>query len=268
MVSEEITVRNPELKWHAGASRFWFGDSAIRTNWMNALSTLFPAGERFFVDSVRHYQDEIADPALRERVARFIGQESAHGREHHRFNELLQAHGYPADAMEARVAKVLAFVRRRYAPRTQLAVTSALEHFTTILCTEVLRSPEFHTPMQGEHFRLWCWHCLEELEHKSVAFDVYLASGGTYLRRVLTTIHASLVLWPILLFIMLRYQAHDRRLFSPREWWEGLMWGFVWPGLLRRIAPRYFAYFRPGYHPSQNPDADLIPAWRKRLGLS
>ncbi|MGH8629303.1 MAG: metal-dependent hydrolase [Burkholderiales bacterium] len=267
MLSEEIVVRNPGLKWRDPSSRFWFGNSAIRSNWMNALSTLFPAGERLFVDSVRHYEDRIGDPALRAKVAAFIGQESAHGREHRRFNELLKSHGYPVDRMEALVENLLAHVRRRYGERTQLAVTCALEHFTTILCTEVLRSPEFHTPMQGEHFRLWCWHCLEELEHKTVAFDVYVATGGTYLRRMITTIHASLVLWPILIYIMLRYQAHDRRLFSPSEWWVGLTWGFLWPGLLRRLVPRYLAYFRPGYHPSQNPDAELIPAWRARLGF-
>ena len=30
---------------------------------------------------------------------------------------------------------------------------------------------------------LWLWHALEEAEHKAVAFDVYRAAGGGYVRR-------------------------------------------------------------------------------------
>jgi predicted metal-dependent hydrolase len=31
---------------------------------------------------------------------------------------------------------------------------------------------------------LWQWHSLEELEHKSVAFDVYNQIGGSYKMRI------------------------------------------------------------------------------------
>ena len=267
MLSEEIVVRNPGLKWPEGYQRFWFGGSAIRSNWMNALSTLFPEGERFFADSVRHYLGEIRDPALLAQARAFIGQEGMHAREHHRFNDLMKAQGYPVERMEAKVRQILDHVRNRKRPMTMLAVTCALEHFTTILGTEVLRNPTFHEPMSGEYLRMWCWHGLEELEHKTVAFDVFVAIGGTYRERVAKMIDASLVLWPLLFSIMLAYQSHDRRLWSLGEWWTALMWAFVWPGLLRRLLPRYLAYFRRGYHPSQNPDADLIAAWRERLAL-
>jgi len=266
MVSEDIVVRNPKLEWDAAASRFWFGGSAIRSNWMNALSTTFPAVERLFIEAVRHYQADLADPALRERAAKFVAQEGAHAREHRRFNELLERQGYPVERAEARAKKVMEHVRRSYGPRTWLAVTCALEHFTTILCTEGLRNPLFHEPMRGEYLRLWAWHCLEELEHKSVAFDVFLATGGTYRKRAITMLHATLVMWPLLGSIIVTYQAHDRKLLSPREWWTGLMWSWIWPGLLRRIAPSWLAYFRRDYHPSQNPDDGLIALWRARLG--
>lgn len=267
MVSEELVVRDPALEWTGGYQRFWFLDSAICTNFINALSTLFPEGERFFADSVRHYLGEIRDPALLAQARAFVGQEAMHAREHRRFNELLAAQGYPVARMEEKVRGILDRVRKQQRPRVMLGLTCAIEHFTTILVTEVLRDPVFHEPMRGEYQRLWCWHCLEELEHKSVAFDVYAAVGGTYRERVALMLAASRVIGPLVLAITFAYQSHDRRLWRPGEWWMGLKRGFLWPGLLRRLLPRYFAYYRRGYHPSQNPDAELVAAWRRRLGF-
>jgi len=40
------------------------------------------------------------------------------------------------------------------------------------------------------------WHALEEIEHKGVAFDVYEAVGGGYLRRALA------MLWVTVLFAL------------------------------------------------------------------
>lgn len=268
MSKEEITVRNPNLAWQADAHRLWFGDSAVRSNWMNALSTTFPEGERFFIDAVTYYLGQIVDPVLRRQIGAFIAQEAAHGREHRRFNELLRQNGYPVDRMEARVRAILDTLRRRNDPLYMLAITCALEHFTTILCTLVLRESRFHEPMSGEHFRLWTWHCLEELEHKCVAFDVYVAVGGTYRMRVNAMINTSLVLWPLLMSMLAAYQLHDKRLWSIREWWTALTWGYISPGLLRRIMPGYLRYFWRDYHPAQNPDKDLLDKWRQRLAVA
>jgi len=45
--------------------RHWFFGHPIHTAVVNALSLLFPAGERFFIRSVKHFEDRIADPDLR-----------------------------------------------------------------------------------------------------------------------------------------------------------------------------------------------------------
>ncbi|MEK6425214.1 MAG: metal-dependent hydrolase, partial [Burkholderia gladioli] len=37
----------------------WHGQGPAVTHFFNALSLLFPAGERFFMDSVRNYRDRI-----------------------------------------------------------------------------------------------------------------------------------------------------------------------------------------------------------------
>lgn len=235
---------------------------------MNALSTTFPSTEKFFIETVNHYQDKITDPVLSSQVKGFIGQEAAHGREHLRFNQSLTKYGYPVERMERRVQRLFDWVRKNPDPEVKLALTCALEHFTTILCTAVLSNAVFHEPMRGDYKRLWCWHCLEEIEHKSVAFDVYLVVGGSYRTRIIEMVHASLVLWPLLLSIMFTYQHHDRRLFKLRDWWVLFSWGLIWPGLISRMVPHYFAYFRRDYHPSKMHNQGLIDRWREKLAFT
>ena len=59
--------------------RNWYRDDAHLTTFWNALSLLFPEGERFFVESVRRYRDRIDDPGLLADIDAFIGQRPCTG---------------------------------------------------------------------------------------------------------------------------------------------------------------------------------------------
>ena len=52
--------------------RFWFGGDPFRTRMFDALSLTFPDGERYFIQSVRLFRDQITDPSLAARVSDFI----------------------------------------------------------------------------------------------------------------------------------------------------------------------------------------------------
>jgi predicted metal-dependent hydrolase len=152
-----------------------------------ALSSVFPDGEDFFVKSVRHYRDQITDPALKRQVGGFIGQESVHGREHRAFNAHLATLGYPTLQAEKLTRGGLA-LRWRFAPKkSSLAMTAALEHFTATLAEMILTNDEARDLFGDETVKaLFVWHALEEAEHKAVAFDVYKAIGGGERLRVIT----------------------------------------------------------------------------------
>ncbi|MFX7992776.1 metal-dependent hydrolase, partial [Acinetobacter baumannii] len=77
------------------------------THFLNALSIFFPAGERFFMDSVRNYRHLVTDPELKQAVAGFIGQEAMHTREHVLYNDLLDRAGLPANRIDRFVGKFL-----------------------------------------------------------------------------------------------------------------------------------------------------------------
>ena len=109
-----IRVRAMQFPFRESAiPRHWFYENAHLTQLGNALQLLFPAGERFFIRSVKHYEDQIRDPGLRARIRGFYGQEGRHGHEHDRFNRILEEH---REALGARKRVGLQFVGDAVAP--------------------------------------------------------------------------------------------------------------------------------------------------------
>src|SRR5690554_6690848 len=71
------------------APRYFLGDNATATTFIAVLSAFFPPGERFFMESVRHFRKQINDPVLKAEVAGFMGQEAIHVRDNKRLNDIL-----------------------------------------------------------------------------------------------------------------------------------------------------------------------------------
>ena len=134
-----ITPRDRRFGREAAGPRLWHGGRVEATAIYNALSTTFPAGEAFFVESVRAFRDG-TPPKLAEDIKAFNTQEAIHSREHDAFNKRAASSGYNLSRLETQVEKRLAVTRDR--PRiVSLAATMALEHFTAILAHQLLANP-------------------------------------------------------------------------------------------------------------------------------
>lgn len=264
-----ITPRNRE---HAGLARLletdWFDGHPFKTAWFNAMSITFPLGEKFFIDSVRHFADDVHDPKLLADIRRFCGQEGFHRREHDRYNrELCARRGYDFAWLEGRLENNIARAERLLSPLQRLAVTAALEHITAIMAESALGAD---APMSGvvdpAMQSLWNWHAAEEMEHKAVAFDVYRAVEGSERMRKYSLRRAT---WFLLVDIMggvIHMLKRDGHLWKPRIWLEGWQFLFGRGGILRRIWPAYKDYFRDGFHPWQRDTTDLLAQWRSDQG--
>jgi predicted metal-dependent hydrolase len=250
----------------ATVPRDWCHDDAFETTFLNALSLLFPEGEKFFVDSVKQVQDRVTDPALGREIAGFIGQEAMHGREHRELNALLVAHGYAvAPRVETWLKGFLKGVRRRAPKRSAVAITCALEHFTAMLAESLLRDPRMRDGIDPSIRPLWLWHALEEAEHKAVAFDVYKAIGGGYVRRVVTMLLTTIVFFAVQGVVHARLMATRGILWKPWRWIRGATRFWIYPGFLTRLVPAYLSYFRPGFHPNDRDTTALLANWREAL---
>ena len=250
MHTPTIQVRDRSFATNADrVPRHWFGGRKAVTRFLDGLSIFFPAGERFFVASVRAHEKRVTEPELLAAMRAFVQQEGIHTREHVHYNEMLRAEGLPIEEMETRVKRLLSFVSRNTPRRRQLAVTCALEHFTALL-GHVLLSEGDLEGADAEMAALWRWHAAEENEHKAVAFDLYRTVGGRYPERVLVMLAATLIFWGKVAEHQVRLMRADGIATDAREWVDLVSFLLVSPGPLRRLAVPYLHYFRPGFHPN------------------
>ncbi len=260
-----IEPRNREHDIMDCLGRDWFGGSAFKTAWFNAMSITFPLGEKFFIDSVRHYAARISDPKLQREIRGFCGQEGFHRREHERYNQLLYSQrGYDLDYLEGRIEKSIAITNKVLSARQRLAATAALEHITAILAQWNLGAA---SPMRAEAEpamrALWDWHAAEEMEHKAVAFDVYRAIGGGEKMRKTALRRASFFLLLDIVVGTVHMLRRDGQLWRLGNWREGIRFLLGKQGVLRQIWPAYKAYFGDDFHPWQQDTRATLQNWQR-----
>jgi len=246
--------------------RHYVEGDLIMSHLVAVLSATFPKGEEFFIRSVRQFSDRITDPELKKQVKAFIGQEVVHGREHDRLNEVLRRMGYPTHRVDAYVGRSLAFGWRMMSPEARLGHTAALEHYTATLAECLLTDPRAQRLLGDTEVRnVLLWHALEESEHKSVAFDVYRAVGGTERLRRRTMVEASIGLLGVAIIGTILSMLGDRATYNPRRLFASLRALRRSPFLDRRVRERIRAYQRPGFHPDDFDATETLARWREEL---
>lgn len=259
----ELSIVKRDLKFgrENPPPRWWHSNDAGRTAFFNALSSSFPLGEKFFMTAVRYYRDDAQEP-LRSQIDDFIYQEAMHSREHVMFNRQAKDAGYDLDPLEERVRQTLAFVKRR-SPIQQLAATCALEHYTAALAQHALSTPAALGGAADEAKQLWHWHAIEEIEHKSVAFDTYLLAARNLspFRRWLKRSVVMLITTARFHYVLARNTADLLKQDGRNNWatWKDLLiYLYGKDGAMRHLALNIMTYFRPSYHPWNEDDRPLL----------
>ncbi|BBZ83621.1 hypothetical protein MABM_35370 [Mycobacteroides abscessus] len=241
------------------------GELAL-SHFVALLSAIFPEGEEFFIRSVRHYSDQVTNPALKKQVAGFIGQEKTHGLEHRELNERLQQMGYPTRLVDHTLHRALNFLTRHRSPRKALAVTAALEHYTAVLA-ETLLTDETAQELLGDNEvrSLLLWHALEESEHRAVAFDVYRTIGGTERERIRTMRLTTLVFLMVATLGTLMSLSQDRTAYHPVRLYKSLAVLLHSPFFSKTVIRRIRDYTQPGFHPNDHDNTALVEHWNTEL---
>jgi predicted metal-dependent hydrolase len=263
---EAIVVRRPSLAIDAEIPRYWNGGDPFATHFLNALSSVFPDGETFFVLAVLRYRDRIDDPELERAIRAFAAQEGQHSGQHDRHVDLLLEQGYSAIAWRNRMLRRITRWSVEHTPRMALAGTAALEHLTALLARKLLSAPERWTGgMDPRMAPLWQWHALEEAEHKAVAFDVLAQVAPSYPLRAFALALNTLGLCIEILDRTAYMLWKDGLLFRRQVWSGGLRFLFGRDGLLRGLGADYRAWYRRDFHPDDCDDTELIATWRPRV---
>lgn len=259
-----IPPRQMEFSPRANGRHPFFNGNLLASSMFVVFSGIFPPGERFFMESVRHFRDRITDPTLKAQVAGFMGQEALHGREHERLNAFFAARGIDV-AVPERLIKLSLGLLSRLPARQQLACTTMMEHFTAHLAEQWLTDTRFQSTSDPEMLKLWYWHALEELEHKSVAYDVFdLVEGSQAERKRAVALVAAIIL-PSILLSWAWLVARDPERFNWREHRRGLRELFGYRGFISSLLPRMPVFMSRDFHPRQQNTAALEALWREKL---
>ncbi|KRB94257.1 metal-dependent hydrolase [Noviherbaspirillum sp. Root189] len=257
----DLVVRRLLIDLETPFDRHWCGGDAFRSALFNALSMSFPVGEQFFIDSVRNGFKALP-PEQQQRfkaeVQGFVGQEATHRRVHALFNAHLDKQGLVND-WAPRAQKRLKLLEGADA-RHWLAITAANEHFTAIFAEWMLQNHDWLDGSEARLKTMWLWHSAEESEHKSTAFDLYQALGGTHEWRITWFRRVTLIFLGDTLRQTINNLRHDGTLWKWRTWKSAASYLFGKRGLVRQSYRPWREYLRPDFHPSQQ-ESDLSRRW-------
>ena len=252
----------------AKVNRHWVRGDPYATAFFNALSAVFPHGETFMLRSMVPWEERVPASLGRE-VNAFIEQEAGHSREHVAMNRALIEAGYDVEPLER---KIKAFVRffENSSDMTKLTATMCIEHFTAIVAAEILKNRCHLDGACAELSELWLWHAIEEVEHKGVAFDVWIyatrdwSPGRRYIVRsaAMLAVTASFVINRSLGQIeLLRQDGYG--FFAALK--GILRSGFGKGGVGRNVLGRWASFFRPNFHPWDHDDRLLLATGEAEL---
>ena len=236
--------------------RHWCEGNAALTHILNTYTLLVPGNEGFFIRTLKQGLPRM-DPEMREMVMHFSHQEGQHGAGHLRFWQILEGQGYRIRGFQRKVDFFLYRVIERVTPfKLRLSFVACIEHVNAYVGHEFLAQQRLREADPALR-ALFEWHFAEEIEHKSVAFDVLKRFAPSYAMRLL----GALLVLPLFYFLSslgtLYLLGQDKLLFRA-ETWRALR-DHLWrrDHMVRRTLTHIVSYLRPGFHPSQLRDEHL-----------
>ena len=176
----------------------WIPGQPYASHFINEINMILPAGEFWFCRLYNQALPLVTDEKLKQDVQHFIRQEAMHARAHgSAIKEYLQAHGIDTERntkiMDWLFERLLAdqplglqlpkFLEREWLV-FRLGIIAAVEHMTCVLGNYALNNQLWDdVGADATLLDLLRWHGAEEVEHRSVAFDLYTHLGGGYLSR-------------------------------------------------------------------------------------
>ncbi len=255
----------------------WNTKGVVVMHFINAFQSLFPEGERLFIDAVRDCTQEdpsvvTGDPVFQDDLNHFIEQEGRHSMVHDKWTKALTAGGYTQmDAYTMLMHRFRTWARTHLDKMTRLSITIGAEQYTASMTKLFARDqPDLVFATAPVFQRIFLYHTMEELEHKSVCYDLYQKYHGGYLRRMLGMGFITYYIWMNVLRRHRYLLRHDGKWDSKhrRDFW---MFYLGRSGILRALMPRLSEYIRPSFHPWQSDERALFEetfgALRKELGI-
>lgn len=271
--------RQVKFEWN-DSPLHWIPQDPLASHGVNHFSFTLVRGEYFFCRMFNKALPLIEDEKLREDTKIFIRQEAIHSQAHKgSIDAYLVRYGVDVEQQYKRVVnlfdhvladKPLGFKLPKSWQRpwlnARVGLVAAAEHFTSAIGQYVLTRSDWDArggdPVVSD---LFTWHSAEEVEHRTVAYDVYQHISGSYLLRIAV----MAVTAPIFTYLMAAgtvqlaqddplIPKQQKSLWRPAFWkaWHrsdlnGYMPGPVW------FLTTSLRFFKPNYHPFYEASTEL-----------
>ncbi len=153
-----------------------------------AGSLLLPHLEPYLIRSMKAAEKHVTDPDVLEGLKKFASQEGQHYQMHKKFNATIRRAGFPGlEALEQELSDDYKRFTSTKSLRFNLAYAEGFEALT-MNAVKYMMEPNGFGDDLPVFMQMVEWHFVEELEHRTVAFDVYdHVCGGYFYRLVVGT---------------------------------------------------------------------------------
>lgn len=256
MKKRSIVPRKIGIELDSNIPMYWCDNRAFMTQMLNTYTLLIPDNESYYIRHLRKCADDLTDEDLLQSMHSFCRQEAQHGIEHKAYWKNLESQGIRYKGFVKCVGWFNYKLLEPVIPKNlHLANIACIEHANAYIGALFLERNLLVNSDPRMKF-LFSWHFAEEIEHKSVAFDVYQHICGSYPIRVLS----AFLVFPLFYLIntsgtfYLLWQ--DRKFFRIDTWKDFARFLFK-DGALYHTAKNIFLYLKPGFNPSQIDDYNL-----------
>jgi len=253
----------------------WSAASALQSHVLNTLSLMFPDGERFFVRSVKYFADRASDDKMKAEVKAFIGQEMQHGAAHERFNAAIRPaladsswfmYLFTVPTFQGLEPWIHQFdFGIEFGRLGALSVTAAAENMTAGFANMVFEDKELQSAVREDIKDLFMWHAAEEIEHRSLAFDLLKKVNDAYWVRAAGASVAYAIIFGYVVVGTAWFILNDKS-YPWAKLPEDLVKIFMNKfGLGKLFVDGFIDYLRPDFHPSDTPAHPMSVAYLTKL---
>lgn len=260
LAPQRMIVRRPPFAFSQQRALFWNEKRPEFSQIVNAASLAMPYLEPYLIKTMRQARALISDPALVRDLDLYCAQESAHYRQHRRFNDALKAVlPETVNALEKKLDEDYAWLGAHRSLCFNLAYAEGFESMALAIGHMLIKDRDFlFGGSSTEVASLVLWHFAEEIEHKAVTYDVFAHVSGSMFWRFVGLFYATgHIFWRT----RAGYQAFLKAEGLWTNWRSRLALGRVLVRVLRILAGRFVLIFMPGYHPNKIADPDWMKKW-------
>lgn len=264
----------------------WIPNQPYASHFINEINMILPAGEFWFCRLYNKALPLIKDEKLKEDVKGFIKQEAMHARGHSAaIDEYLEQRGISTARNQAIMKylfetvladepfgkKIPKWMERRWL-LLRLGLIAAIEHQTCVLGTYALTNKNWDDAQADPVFLdLIRWHGAEEIEHRSVAFDLYQHLGGDYISRYYLTAVALPMIIGLWVDGAANVMSQDQRfadkkpsVFRPWMWleWQRTAKTGMLPSPFKLVWDS-IPFFSPWYDPAKEGSTEMAQNYLK-----